>query len=64
MKSVCVMYDHVWIMQVVSHPGFHIYTVADTVFGRGRGQNIFRWDNGVWREATEGGLEDFSPKKI
>ena len=46
---------HVWILPLVSHPGFHIYTVADTVFGRGRGQEIFRWDNGVWREATEGG---------
>ena len=27
---------------------------ADTGFGRGRGQEIFRWDNGVSREVTEG----------
>ena len=33
-----------------------MYTGADTGFGRGRGQEIFRWDNGVSREATEGGL--------
>ena len=29
---------------------------ADTGFGRGRGQKIVRWDNGVSREATEGGF--------
>ena len=30
---------------------------ADTGFGRGGGgQEIFRWDNGVSSEATEGGL--------
>ena len=28
------------------------------IFGRGGGQEIFRWDNGVLREATEGGLGD------
>ena len=31
-------------------------TGADTGFGRGKGQNIFRWDNGVSRESTEGVL--------
>ena len=32
---------------------YRSYTAgADTGFGRGRGQDIFRWDNSVSREAT------------